>query len=301
LPTRHVTLPRVDVRLTLGPLRRIAGDPTTRARLDGWWRASRTPEGPATIRLRAAHDGTATRVEAEAWGEGAEHALDAVPALLGADDDPAALVPQDDVVADLVRRLPGLRLLATGTLMEHLPALVLEQKVTGLEARRAWWALVRRVSEPAPGPAGLLLPPAPEALAAMAYTDFHRLGVERRRAQTIIRTAKAAGRVERIARTDPVTARRLLQELPGIGPWTAAWATLLGFGDPDAVIVGDYHLPHLTAWAYTGRRRGSDEEMLELLAPYAGQRMRVLRLIVAGGRAPPRRGPRLAPRDFAAS
>jgi hypothetical protein len=34
--------------------------------------------------------------------------------------------------------------------------------------------------------------------------------------------------------------------------------------------------------------------MLELLEPYRGHRGRVLRLLMAGGVGPPRRGPRLA-------
>jgi hypothetical protein len=38
--------------------------------------------------------------------------------------------------------------------------------------------------------------------------------------------------------------------------------------------------------------------MLELLAPYAGHRHRAARLATMSGAAPPRRGPRMAPRDF---
>ena len=40
--------------------------------------------------------------------------------------------------------------------------------------------------------------------------------------------------------------------------------------------------------------------MLELLAPYAGHRYRVSRLIELGGTAPPRRGPRMSVRDYRA-
>jgi 3-methyladenine DNA glycosylase/8-oxoguanine DNA glycosylase len=295
---RTLEVPRVDLRLTLGPLHRLHGDPTSRFGLDGVWRATHTARGPATIHVTATHERATSVVQAEAWGDGAGAALDALPALLGVDDDPHALLPRHPVVADLVHRLPGLRLAATGTILEHLVPVILEQKVTGLEARRAWWRLVHRYGAPAPGPAGLHLAPTPEVLGQVAYFDLHRLGVERRRAETLLRACRAAPRLERLARADPATARRHLQQVPGIGPWTAAWTTLLAFGDPDAVIVGDYHLPHMVAWTFTGRRRGSDHEMLELLAPYTGQRARVLRLLTAGGSGAPRRGPRLAPRDF---
>ena len=68
------------------------------------------------------------------------------------------------------------------------------------------------------------------------------------------------------------------------------------FGDPDAVSVGDFHLPNLVAWALAGEPRGTDDRMLELLEPYRGQRGRVIRLLELGGFGAPRYGPRLAPR-----
>jgi hypothetical protein len=46
------------------------------------------------------------------------------------------------------------------------------------------------------------------------------------------------------------------------------------------------------------RRKTDDAGMLELLAPYAGHRYRVTRLIELGGSGPPRRGPRMSVRDY---
>lgn len=63
-------------------------------------------------------------------------------------------------------------------------------------------------------------------------------------------------------------------------------------GDPDAVAVGDFHLKNVIVHTLTGRPRGSDEEMLELLAPYAGQRGRVVRLLLQAGASAPKFGPR---------
>lgn len=87
-----------------------------------------------------------------------------------------------------------------------------------------------------------------------------------------------------------------LQTIRGIGPWTAAEATRTAFGDPDAVSVGDAHLPDLVSWALAAEPRGDDERMLELLAPYSGQRARVIRLLEVSGIRIPRFGPRFAPR-----
>ena len=71
--------------------------------------------------------------------------------------------------------------------MEVLLPAILEQKITGTEAHRAWRSLVVRYGEPAPGPLGLRLPPDPALLARLPYYAFHPLGVERRRAEVIRR------------------------------------------------------------------------------------------------------------------
>ena len=73
-----------------------------------------------------------------------------------------------------------------------------------------------------------------------------------------------------------------------------------GFGDPDAVSIGDYHVPNTVAWALAGEPRAGDERMLELLEPYRGQRGRVQRLLEVGRITAPRYGPRMAPRRIAA-
>jgi len=75
--------------------------------------------------------------------------------------------------------------------------------------------------------------------------------------------------------------------------WTSAEVRRVALGDADAVSVGDYHLPHLVAWALAGEPRADDDRMLELLAPFRGHRARVVRLLEVSGIGAPRRGPRL--------
>ena len=60
----------------------------------------------------------------------------------------------------------------------------------------------------------------------------------------------------------------------------------------DALAVGDFHLKNVVTHALTGRARGTDDEMLELLAPYAGQRGRAVRLLLLAGHSAPKFGPR---------
>lgn len=280
----------VDLRLTLLPVRRGRLDPTLRLTPGEAWRATRTPDGPATTRLVA----RGSTVTVQAWGPGAGWALAAAPALVGADDDETGFVAHDPVVAELRRRLSGLRLCRTNAVTEAIVPSILEQKVIGLEARRSYAALVRRLGEPAPGPvAGLLVPPDPAVLARTASWVFHRCDIERKRADTVRVAASYAARLEETARLPRPEAYARMTALPGVGAWTAAEVGMVAFGDSDAVSVGDYHLPHHVAWALAGEPRGDDGRMLDLLEPYRGHRGRVLRLIVAGGPAPPRYGPRL--------
>ena len=85
-----------------------------------------------------------------------------------------------------------------------------------------------------------------------------------------------------------------LMRVDGIGIWTASIVARYALGDPDPVEVGDYHIPNGVAYALAGEPRGTDERMLELLAPWTGQRGRVVRLLKAGTRGAPKYG---RPRD----
>ena len=284
----------LELAATLWPLAHGTGDPTIRFAADGVWRAMRLAQGVATLNLRQL--GPAT-LRARAWGPGGAAAISMVGELVGELDDPAALAPQHQVLRDTIRRHPGLRLPRTRRLMDALVPAILEQKVTGVEARQAFRSLVYRHGQRAPGPARLWLQPEPELLAGLPYYRLHVMGVERRRADLVRVVARQAARIE--AAPTPDAAERLLRAIPGIGPWTAAEVLRIGWGAPDAVSVGDFHIPNLVGWALAGEARADDARMLELLEPYRGQRGRVQRLLEASGVRIPRFGPRMAPHSIA--
>lgn len=280
----------VDLPASLWPLVASGDDPTIRVRADLLVRAVRTPEGPSTVEVR--REGT-DGFRARAWGPGAAQALTHAPGWVGAEDrlagfDPAA----HPTVARLAHRQPGLRLVRSGRIDDVLVPVILGQRVTVGEARRAWSRLVRTWGEPAPGPHGLRLPPSPERLATAPYWAFHELGVERARATTIIEACRRLDRLRAAVSAPTDEALRLLRTVRGVGPWTAALVRRHAAGDPDTVEVGDFHVRNQVAWALAGEARGTDERMLELLAPFAGHRGRVVRLLLAGGVHAPTFGPR---------
>ena len=286
----------LDLRRTLAPLWRGSGDQTIRLAAGRAWRATRTSDGPATVAFaQAGHE-----LRAEAWGPGAERALADVPSLLALLREPLPIPPGHPLVAHLARRFPGVRIPRTGAIIESLVPAILEQKVTGAEARRARNGLIGAHGEPAPGPSEwrLRLGPSAATLAALPYYAYHPFGIERRRAELIRRVAARAAWLEAVVDLPLTDAYARLTSMPGIGPWTAAEVGVRALGDDDAVSVGDFHLPNLVAFALAGEPRGTDERMLELLEPYRGQRARVIRLLELSGIRAPRYGPRLSARGI---
>ncbi|MEX2538228.1 MAG: DNA-3-methyladenine glycosylase 2 family protein [Actinomycetota bacterium] len=281
----------IDVRISLSALRHGPRDPTVRM-IDGVvWRATRTPDGAATV----CYEQRSAEVVVRAWGPGAEHALTGAPDVLGALDslegwDPA-LHP---LMRELDRRLPGLRMTATWAVFEKIVPTVLEQKVTSQEAHESWRRLAWSWGEEAPGPTKLRLPPSPAKLAGEPYYHFHRFGIESKRTDIVRRLASRVKRLEEACELG----RERLEAFPGIGPWTSAQVAQVCWADADAVAVGDYHLPKIVVYAFTGKRGGDDDAMLELLEPFRPHRGRAARLMKFGAGGPPRRAPKSRIRSF---
>ena len=304
---------------TLGVLQRGTHDPCVRVAGQAAWLCFDTDAGPASLHLAASTHPPASATEAgttaagagtttvaiRAWGPGARAALAAAPRLLGADDDWTAF---DDaryrdglprMVSEARRRHPGLRLPATGRVFDALVPVILEQKVTTIEARHAWRYLARKFGTRAPGPApaDMRIPPGPHGLRRIGSWDWHAARVDISRRTTILRAAESAAGLNRLGAL-PLSAgpSAKLQTVPGIGPWTAAEVLQRTHGDPDSVSVGDYHLAAYVGHALAGRTT-DDAGMLELLRPWNGHRQRVVRMIGLSGFRKPAFGPRLAPED----
>jgi 3-methyladenine DNA glycosylase/8-oxoguanine DNA glycosylase len=288
----------VSLGATLGGLAHGRFDPSYRRTSDrALWRTMRSPEGIATQCISVA-DGVVTST---AWGAGAAWANERLPRILGVDDDVSAFDPSlHPLVAEQWRRVgAGMRTPSVGVVLEVLVAAVLEQRVTGIEARRAWRWLLTAYGEPAPGPApdGMRVFPAPDVVAAIPSWEWHRAGVDGARAATVLRAASYAGRLEQCVEMAHDAARARMQAIPGVGVWTSAEVACRSLGDADAVSYGDFHVAHNVVYALTGETDGTDDRLAELLGPWAGHRGRVVRLVELSGISRPARGPRYSPLD----
>ena len=206
--------------------------------------------------------GPASRSDARAWGPGAGWLLAGVPELLGVRG--SSRRRSSLTTTGFARHSAsdqGMRIPRTRLVMESLVPAILEQLVTGIEARRSWRQLVTRFGEPAPGPVpdGLMVMPEPATWVALPDWEWHRAGVDGRRRQTLVAAARLAPALERTVDLPPVEAKALLRTVPGVGVWTAAEVAARAYGDVDAVSVGDYHLAAAIGWATArpaGRRPG---------------------------------------------
>jgi 3-methyladenine DNA glycosylase/8-oxoguanine DNA glycosylase len=278
-------------------LRRGAGDPAFQRDADGTiWRASTTPEGVVTLRIHGRR--LWGQVDLEAWGPGAEWALDRAPALLGADDDVSDFRPIDPRVRAAWQRSPHWRITRTGQVFEALVPAVVEQKVTGQEAWLGWRLLLRRFGIPAPGPGEqrrMRALPAAAELAMVPSWEWLRCHIDGKRSDTIVRAARVAAALERTVDLPADQVDPRLRSLPGIGVWTSAEIRQRAHGHPDAVSFGDYHVAAQMGFALTGRPV-DDAQLAELLEPERPHRYRIQHVVTTRMPAAPRRGPRMPPR-----
>lgn len=252
-------------------LQRFGGvDPTCRWDENLFVKAFWTPKGPCTLALRQSGE----VVEAEAVGPGAPWCEERLPAMF-------AFPPQElgecahKPLKELSRRLSGLRFAPVPWPFDVGVAYIFQQRVQFREAMRCYRLLVERHGQAAPGPLPLRLAPSPE--------QWLRIGSPRLQAEGM--DEKRAGTVMRLARLGLEFRPEQLAGLRGIGEWTLGSVKGYAFGDPDAVPVGDLHIPHIVCAYFGHHENAGDPLMLELLEPYKGVRFRVINWIMQAASA----------------
>lgn len=284
------------VGAALGAHKRGAGDPTYRMVGEQHWRGIRTPAGPVTLAIEP-RSGEGV-VRAQAWGPGADWALESVPALLGADDDVSGFEPRTPEVEQGLRRYGQWRIGRTGLVMEALTPAIIEQKVTGQEAFAGFRMLVHRYGERAPGPGAdhkLWVQPSADTIRQVPSWEWLRMHIDPARSRALVTAARVADSLERTVGLPGDEVERRLTSLPGIGIWTAAEVRQRAHGDADAVSFGDYHVAQQVGWAVRGSDF-DDAELADYLEPWRPHRNRVVMLLLLTGRNRPRHGARMAPR-----
>jgi AraC family transcriptional regulator of adaptative response / DNA-3-methyladenine glycosylase II len=188
------------------------------------------PHGPALVEL----DVGETRVSLRLRAGDARDLGDAARIsrrLLDLDADPAAIarvLGEDELLAPLVAARPGIRVPGSVDPAETAVRAVVGQQVSVAAARTLLGRLAAEYGEVPRGWSGRGLFPTSERLAA---ADPAALPMPRARARALVRMCAA------IAEGSADLAH--LDELPGIGPWTADYVALRGLGDRDAFVSTD--------------------------------------------------------------
>jgi len=279
---------KLDLKATWGGVSTLHVGVGTQLRDGHGVRAFHTPVGPVELEVLGGDDS----VVARAWGDGAQWALDRLPQLLGVDDGTEDFVTDHPLVARLQRQHAGVRHAHAGDVLGLAVQTVFGQLVTGKEAGRAWGGLARAHGARSPGPHQLLMAPPGDVIARLPRPELVRLGALGKMADTIGRLVRQRSRIDELAWSDLGALAELLSSLRGVGPWTVGMLQMRGLGDPDGVPVGDYHMPNTVAWVLERTPRSDDARMLELLAPFAPFRGRVIRLFEAAGLGAPKYGAR---------
>lgn len=211
----------------------------------GWGIVSvRRPIGsafPVTLRLSDVRDVSA--------------AVSRVRRLLDLDADPVAIVSHlraDPHLRTAVEAAPGRRVPRVSDPEAFALRAVLGQQVSTAAARTHAARLVQAFGERIDDPDGGLthLFPTAEAVAGASSEALDaalRVPGSRRRTLLGVAGAIASGVVDLGAGSDWAEARRHLDALPGMGPWTIETIAMRALGDPDAFLVGDLGVVKIAA------------------------------------------------------
>ena len=252
-------------------------DPTTDLSDDVFRKAFCYRGQPAAIEV--ARDGM--ELDVRAYGCDAEELVEETAAGLRQDDGYRCFNTGDTGVLRLHRMLPGLRVVRVPWLYDMTCSAILQQRIRTVDAMRDWRRITQRFGMAAP--LGMRAFPPAEALAAVPQFELERMGIDAKRANTLLRFAKEMRFVSLRTTMDFTQLRQTLMRVCGIGPWTTETVMGYGAGDTDAAIPGDLHLPRVICYALAGEMQGTDERMMELLEPFRGHRFRIIRLLSAAG------------------
>jgi AraC family transcriptional regulator of adaptative response / DNA-3-methyladenine glycosylase II len=184
--------------------------------------------------------------------------LERIKRLFDLQADPVAI---GTTLGALARVRPGLRVPGSFDGFEMTVRAILGQQVSVAGARTLAGRFAARFGTPldVPGAALGCLFPEPARIARATVDEIGRLGITGRRAQTIIALARAISRGELILEPGNRLegTLRQLQQIPGIGEWTAQYISMRALSWPDA-------FPHTDLGIRKAMREDNPKKILEL-------------------------------------
>jgi AraC family transcriptional regulator of adaptative response / DNA-3-methyladenine glycosylase II len=189
-------------------------------------RAYRRPREGVELRI----EGSVVTVVQGRWAEPVTGIAGRARSLLDLDADPDAVrrsLRGDPLLSGLVARHPGVRVPGAFDGFEVAVRAVLGQQVTVAGATTLAGRLVRTFG-------GF---PSADTL---AEADLAGVGLTRARAAALRSLGRAVA--DRVVRLEPGADVAALLEVPGIGPWTAAYVAMRALRDPDAIPLSDLGL-----------------------------------------------------------
>ena len=278
--------PPYDFSMALRYFSRRAGELCDRVEDGRYRRLFALPEGLVLAELAAADDGTLDLALRQPDGTAPD--LDAAGSTiaatlrrtLGLDETNAAFdaaVADDPALFALARAQAGLRLISTPEPFEAFVWAVTGQQISLHVAFRLKAALVRRFGPSATfGGEPYWAFPATATLAEAEPDELAALGFGRRKAATIVATARAVAEgaldLDALAQLPLEEAAGRLRALHGVGPWTAHYTLLRGLRVADAFPASDMGLRVAVARLYGLPQKASVDEVER-----AGERWRPCR------------------------
>jgi AraC family transcriptional regulator of adaptative response / DNA-3-methyladenine glycosylase II len=259
-------------------LRMLGRDPECRAegvRGSSAFKILRLPNGPAALRMELGGGAADCWVEAarRLAPEDVRAAHAAALRLLGLGGDPA---PFERRVAGrgegrLVEGRRGLRVPLTADPWEALVWAVVGQQVNLPFACALRRELVDLCGEPAGD--GHVAHPTPAAVANLDVDDLRRRRFSGSKAEYLVEAARRVGAGDLplygLEHSPATVAEQRLRAVRGIGPWSAQYVLMRGFGFADCVPIGDSALATALQRFFALGHRPGPAETAALMEPFA--------------------------------
>jgi AraC family transcriptional regulator of adaptative response / DNA-3-methyladenine glycosylase II len=210
---------------------------------DGAYRSTvALPHGPAIVALSPRTNYVEARLRLADLRD-LSVAISRCRRALDLDADPVAIdaaLSADPALAPLVAAAPGRRVPRTLDPAAFAIRAVLGQQVSTAAARTHAGRLVAALGDPVDDAEGGLTHVFPGAARfAGASPDMLAMPASRRAAVLAVARVVADGSLDLSPGSDWAEARRVLGDLPGVGPWTVETVAMRALGDPDAFVPTD--------------------------------------------------------------